>query len=203
MLLIDSDAFVLLAGAGLLDAVIELAGFDLKDARRLAPLPHMLRGRHFAEYPEQCRVAAETMCKRVLALLESPSAGSSAWVTDERDINAGEALLIATMLDDPAACLLTGDKRALRSIAANPRLAAVAAALRGRVICVEVAIRELLRAHDIERVARAFGELRSASTMLRVVFSDGNLADPTRCLGALEPYVLELDRETAGLLWTG
>ena len=43
ILLIDSDIFVLLSAAGLLDDLVDCLGFELSDVRRLDALPHQLQ----------------------------------------------------------------------------------------------------------------------------------------------------------------
>ena len=51
-LLVDTDAFVLLSGVGLLERAVQVVGFELVDTLRLSPVPHMLtRGRAFRSLP--------------------------------------------------------------------------------------------------------------------------------------------------------
>jgi hypothetical protein len=43
LLLMDSDIFILLSAAGLLERTAELLGFEMSRVRRLDALPHMIR----------------------------------------------------------------------------------------------------------------------------------------------------------------
>jgi hypothetical protein len=63
-LLIDNDAFVLLAGAGLLEDAIARAGFLVKESRRLASLEFMLRkpAKAFQKYPAEVISRALEAC---------------------------------------------------------------------------------------------------------------------------------------------
>jgi hypothetical protein len=203
LLFVDSDAFVLLAGAGMLEKCAGLLGFPLSNTRRLDALPYMLKkGRLPKSYPADAIAAAMSTCTAIAALTAAPSEQSSAWVTDAPGIDPGEAFLFAHMLDDPRTLLLTGDKRALVALAGTPSLAAVATSVAGRVVCVEAALSLLVRNLGISQVAPAFQPLRTASATLRVVFSEVLCADQNQCLDALEGYFSALNAETGGtLLW--
>ena len=58
LLLVDSDLFVLLSAAGLLDELAAALGFTPDAIRRLTALPHQVRkGRTFRRYDESLRQA--------------------------------------------------------------------------------------------------------------------------------------------------
>jgi hypothetical protein len=74
ILLIDSDIFVLLSAAGVLDDLIECLGFKQSNVRRLAALPKQLeRGRAFRRYNQAFRDKALACCREFPALLDRPA----------------------------------------------------------------------------------------------------------------------------------
>ena len=75
LLLIDTDAFVILAGAGLIDRTAELLGFEPHQGRRLYPVENQFtRGRIFKQrYPEAVRQTALAKAKLVTPLRERPA----------------------------------------------------------------------------------------------------------------------------------
>lgn len=206
LLFIDSDAFVLLSGAGLLEMAVAELGFDMLDARRLHPLPFMLakpRGT-LKTYPPAVRQAAIEACGIVPAVTDQPSEQSAAWATDARNVDPGEVVLVALLLEQPKSLLVTGDKRALLEIGTNPALAAVAASLRGRVVCVEALLRAMVSRHGSAKIGTAFEPVRSINGTLKVCFSAACIADEAQCLVAIGQYLDEIDGATGGmLLWRG
>ncbi len=203
LLFVDSDAFVLLAGASMLEACAGSLGVHRSNIRRLDALPHMLRkGRLPRTYPAEVIAAAMASCTAIAPLTAAPSEQSSAWVTDAPGIDSGEAFLFAHMLDNPRALLLSGDKRALRALVGTASLAAVATSVAGRIVCVEAALSLLVRDRGILGVSQAFQPLLTASATLRVVFSEALSTDQDQCLVALDAYFRHLNADTGGaLLW--
>jgi hypothetical protein len=160
------------------------------------------KGRLVKAYPADAIAAALSSCTTTAALVVAPSEQSSAWVTDAPGIDPGEAFLLAHMLDDPRALMLTGDKRALAALVGTPSLAAVATSVAGRIVCVEAALSLLVKDLGIAVVAPAFRPLRSTSATLRVVFSEVLTTDQNQCLEALDSCFTALNIDTGGaLLW--
>ena len=75
LLLIDTDVFVRLAAAGLVERVAKLLGFELRQVRRLYPVEAQLtRGQKFREkYPESVRAKAITVARVVAPITERPA----------------------------------------------------------------------------------------------------------------------------------
>lgn len=114
-------------------------------------------------------------------------------------MDAGEAALLAWMVQEPHYWLTTHDKRALRRLAATPALGQMRAAIAGRVICLETVLLGL-----VERVgaAQALTPMLPTSTVLRAVFTPGNVARAGECSQGLRFYEQQLAREVgAALLW--
>src|SRR5438105_1937853 len=94
-LLIDNDAFMLLAGASVLRQAVESLGFGYEEIRRLPALLPMLRkpARAFQKYPAEVLSRALEECDRVAALEEAPSLETqSQFAPGIQGVDAGEAL---------------------------------------------------------------------------------------------------------------
>lgn len=191
LLLIDSDVFVLFAAAGLLDKAIARLGFNRDDARRLDALPGMLRrGKKFADLTPEERYAALTWCDRIAPFRESPSPSTMQQLAGIANIDHGEATLFATCHDNPAAVLLTGDKRALRALAKGaPTLCGN---LNGRVACLEQVLASLVRSDGVAAVFTALAVRVQHHKTLTVCFSEVNRTDQGECLRVLQIYVNEV-----------
>ncbi|KKL72794.1 hypothetical protein LCGC14_2081330 [marine sediment metagenome] len=202
LLLIDSDIFVLLSAAGMLETVIDLLGYAPENARRLQPLPHMLRrGRAFSAYSDQAKARAEKQCTRVSALTDRPRNDRVLdLLSTIEDIGVGEALLYALLAEKPGAYLASGDKRAMIALAADPALQDVRRSVAGRVVCLEAALKLLVERTGVKPTARAFSPLREVkvNTVLRVVFSSAEATTKADCLEALNSYLADLDGKTGG-----
>ena len=124
-LLIDSDAFVLLSGAGLLDRALALLGFDRTTACRLSPLPHMIRrGKRFQQLcrPDTRERALEA-CPSVPAITDRPGDDLFQRLIISPEIDDGEALLYALLAEQPTFMLASADKRAMQTIGSAPTCA--------------------------------------------------------------------------------
>lgn len=200
-LIFDSDAFVLLAGAGLLARAIELLGSTAADARRLDALPHMLRRpRPFrVRYGDGAADRALAACARVAGLEMRGDEALVDQLTAVDDIDGGEAQIYAIAASDEQWLVASGDKRAMRALCRESSLAQVRANLNGRVVCVESILKRLLVADGLDAVAPGLVSVRAASKTLEVVFSDGNLASADGCTIALVTY----EEELVGVLGDG
>ncbi|MCY2987734.1 MAG: hypothetical protein NTY19_07710 [Planctomycetota bacterium] len=194
-LMIDSDVFVLLSGAGLLDRVLTLVGFGRGMALRLDPLPHMLRrSRKFLQLCQpQTRDRALAACKTVPAVTDRPADQLHQRLIDFREIDGGEALLYALLVEQPTYLLASGDKRAMLTIAGAPELHDIRDCIAGRVICLETVLRLLVMADGAVATASAFSVFPDHKTM-QVIFSEVNFSDQEKCLASLDSYLRNLKR---------
>lgn len=194
MLLVDSDAFVLFAAAGLLDRVIACLGFHASDVRRLAALSAILRrGKKFADLTETERAMALLECDRIAPLRESPTADTLQQIAGIGNIDGGEAALFAMCHDNGSAVLLTGDKKALRGLAGGAP--SFCARLHGRVVCVEQVLARIVGTDGLATVAAALVERCKHHKTLVVCFSEVNRADQRECLQALRAYEDDLAKD--------
>ena len=193
-LIIDSDAFVLLAGADLLDRALEVLGVAVGDARRLDALPHMLRRpRPFrSRYGDTVADRALAACGRVAGLQMRGDEALIDQLAAVDAIDGGEAQIYAIAASDQAWLVASGDKRAMRALCEAPSLAPVRATLCGRVTCIESILRRIVADDGLDTVRAALVSVRSTSKVLEVAFSDGNLRSATDCSVALVTYEEEL-----------
>jgi hypothetical protein len=197
-LLIDTDAFVLLSGAGLLDRVLVLLGFDRATAYRLSALPHMIRrGKKFQQV---CRPVTRDCvleaCSVVPEITDRPSDELLQKLIAFPEIDDGEALLYAMLAEQPTFMLVSGDKRAMKIVGALDNPTGIRDSVAGRVIALETVLHQLVAQDGVEPVAEAFTSFPDHKT-LQVVFSPVNSSDKQRCLASIESYLREL-RGTVG-----
>jgi hypothetical protein len=118
LLLFDTDLFILMAGAGLLEETAHAVGFSLDNVRRLQPLPHMLRGSRLkSKYPSGLRERAAAWCDTIRAIETAPDVEIQERLTGLADLDVGEALLFASAAMTGGSVVATGDKRACRALA--------------------------------------------------------------------------------------
>lgn len=204
MLLVDSDAFIILGATGLLKEAGRTLGVQLEDIRRLDALPFMLdRGRLAKRYPQAMREQVRSWCAMVSPIVEFPREITRQRLVGIEDIDFGEARLVGLLFDNPKSLLLSNDKRALCALRAAADLEDIYERLCGRVVCVETVLLELLRTLGIKVVAEAVSPLRPYNRMLNAVFSMGAETPLDQCLAGLSSYIEYLRVEVGDRLLFG
>jgi hypothetical protein len=198
LLLLDTDIFIVLSAAGLLDSIIRLLDFDAAHTRRLAALESQLtRGSGFREkYPREIREAALRSARIIPILTKRPqdAAVFQRLISHER-IDDGEAFLFALLAEHKNWVLATGDKQAITTLATSPGLADIRNRVSGRVACLETVLPALLQQNGIETVAAAFNPLRAVNKTLSVVFSGGASTSESLCREYLDSYIRDLETQ--------
>lgn len=194
MLLVDTDAFCKLGIAGLLEEAVAVLGTELTACGRLPALTHMLRrGSLPRTYGAKACEALLTTAERMLAIPAADPKSLDPFVSIS-DIDPGEAQILATAVGSQA-LLLSGDKRALRALAA---LTAQLNALKGRVVTIEAILLELANRIELTELRKRAALLAPFDQTIRICFSSGN-ADP---LSGLRSYFESLESEVSPLgLW--
>lgn len=197
-ILIDTDIFIILAAAGVLERVVELLGYQTSDLRRLpATLAQLKRGKWIkSRYPSAAREKAIETCALVPVLNERPESDD---ILDRlagvNEIDLGETLLygIASLQSDYL--IASGDKRAMIALASDDTLHDIRNSIAGRVICTEVVLRILIESDGIETVASSFQQIRDSNNLLRVIFSEAQATDQETSLQALDSYIKDLEQQ--------
>lgn len=201
-LLLDSDIFVLLAGAGLLPELISAVGLDLSKARRLEPLPHMLqKGPLARKFPPAMRERATAWCSQIPAIEEVPSPELIDRLVGLREIDAGEAFLFAIVAETKRGLLATGDKRACLGLHAAEGLGDLELRLAGKVICLETALEMLLETTGYPGLIEKLTSARECNQTLRILLSRGEATPEEDFRTALEAYSKDLSSRTGKLLF--
>ena len=194
ILLIDSDIFVLLSAAGLLDRLIACLGFEKTSVRRLAALPHQLqRGRSFRRYHQAVRDDAVTRCSEIPAIKDRPIS-SEHWekLISVDQIDEGEALLFAKLAEGSASLLTTGDQRSLIALGNAEGLDSFRDEIRGRVVCLESALLLLVKSVGAQSVGEAFQRLRGVNTTIDVLFGFKSEFSDEETVRQLSSYLVDL-----------
>lgn len=192
-LLIDSDAFVLFSGSGLLDRVLALLEFDRTTTYRLSPLPHMVRrGKRFLQLCQPCiRDRVLEACSSIPEITDRPDDDFFQRLIVSPEIDVGEAFLYALLAEQPALMLASADKRAMKVVGSTDDPTGIRGSVAGRVIALESVLQQLVTQDGVKPIAKAFAVFPDHKT-LQVVFSPVNSVDEERCLASLESYLLEL-----------
>ena len=188
LLLIDNDIFILLAGAGQLEACLELLGFTPDRCRRLPALEPMLRkpAKALAKYPAALRTRALEACARIPALEAVGDPGAFAGVSG---IDDGEAVLLGTLVESDFHFLASNDKRALTALAKDPALAGVRIRVCGRIYCLELVLQKRMAGEDPVQLAQAFAPVLEIDKRLMTILSPAQTGRPEDCLMALESFL--------------
>jgi hypothetical protein len=181
--------------ANLLDDMLSVFGVSWADCCRLPALPYMLsRGRLVRRYGDEVCGALASIA-RAIPELPSPSQVWLGELTEQSNIDAGEAQLFAVAADD-ASVVLSGDKRALRTLR---ELESYCFALGGRIIVFEAILLVLCEKLGVETVRARLKPVLAFDTMIAACFSEAN-TDP---YGALGSYFRALVDEVHPLiLWS-
>jgi hypothetical protein len=203
LIFLDSDLFVLHAGAGLLEEFITSTGCALSGARRLEPLPQMLkRGPMVRAYPEGVRQRAEAWCSVVRAVDRAPSPSTLDQLLSVAEIDPGEALLFAAAAEADSALVATGDRRACAALNAARGLDDVRAQLKGRVICLETSLQLLLERVGYLALVESLSAVRECNQTLRVLLPQGEATPERAFREGLESYARELASQIGDLRFT-
>lgn len=196
-LLIDNDAFVLLAGANLLEEAVTEAGFTMAEARRLRSLEFMLRknARAFQKYPAEVISRALESCARVEPLEEVPSVTTQAAFEAITGVDEGEAVLYGVLAEHEFHFLASNDKTAMRAVAGNTKLAAIRGKVAGRIICMEWLVKKLLNSQGATLTAQRFAQLVAQDKRLFSILSPAISGRPDDCLVAANSFLSGLHRD--------
>lgn len=153
-LLVDVDAMCKLAHWRLLELLPAITGIEPRACSTLTST--RFRAMKNMENPDgkvfRCVDAARAVVDAVDAFgdLPQPEPALLTKFQDVAGIDAGEAVMLARLIEDQEALFLTGDKRALRAVAAMDGIVRVSIA--ERVVPVECVIKCVLDAYGIDEL---------------------------------------------------
>ena len=199
MLLIDTDMLVLLAASGLLDRVVDQLGFKFEDMRCLAAATHQIRRSRSLRNQYGSEVLAALMPKVETIAVVEPATDLELLNRLNALMDPGEALLVAIAVSRSESLFVTGDKQAIRKLASCGDSHCIQA-LQGRIVTLEVVLRNLTNTLDTRALRDAFQVALNHKT-LRVIFSDVNLNSDAGCETAISSYLSNVRLLSGGMLY--
>jgi hypothetical protein len=197
----DSDCLILFAGAGLIPQLLAAVGREVASARRLGPLPEMLRGGRLSRaYPLSLRQRAEAWCSAVAAIDRAPDAAMLDRLLAIEGIDPGEAMLFALTAGAEGAIVTTGDKRACAALAAA--VPSLERALGGKILCLEPALGLVLETVGFATLAPALAQVREHNATLRVLLPQGEATPGDTFRTGLDSYLRDVRSRLGGLLYS-
>ena len=188
-LLIDTDAFCMLAAGQLLDDAISLLDADRSTSARLPALPYMLRkGQLRKKYGDQTSDILVPIANSIPAIGQ-PDAQWLDRLIPVQNIDPGEAQLFA-LAAEKQFTIITNDKRALRALKDVPGFAD---ALAGRVVVLEAILIALCALLEPTVVSARMQPVVSHDTMLRICFSPNNSNPENALLSYYRDLATELN----------
>ncbi len=115
-------------------------------------------------------------------------------------IDPGEAQLFSSAVADANGLVVTGDKRSIISLSTATTCVGIADALKGRVICFEQLMKQIIAVHGFDTTKRKVVPAVDCDTALRSAFGSGLDAKEEQVLRVLNSYVDELRASTDDLL---
>lgn len=195
-LLVDVDAMCKLAHWRLLELLPAIMGLDPSACSTLESTRY--RALKALDRPDgkvfRCAEAAKAVVDAIenFGELQQPHPDLLAQFQDVADVDAGEAVMLARLIEEPKALFLTGDKRALRAVAAMTE--EVRSNFAARVVPIECVIKCALDAVGID-------ELRQRVCPWKDVDKAVGIAMGSRCdrsdqsvREGLDSYLRELHR---------
>jgi hypothetical protein len=173
-LIIDNDAFVLLAAAGQLDRSIGLLGFTIGQTRRLPALSHMLtrslegKGKAFQKFTEAHRQQAINEASRFTGIEARPADDEISQLL--APAIGFDAPLYATIAESSALWLNSADVAAMRKVCSSTDYDAVKKAMRGRVVSLESLAYRFIDSEGYEEAAAAFSPVAYANKTIKCIF---------------------------------
>lgn len=200
ILLLDTDLFVLMAGANLIVPALDALGCEAENTRRLDALPHMLRkGRLTRQYPKGVLEKAAAWCERIGSVEKRPSVKLEKLLIEH--VDPGEAQLLATVAELKDGLIATGDKRACEAVATAPSLSEIRSRLVGKVLCLESILALLVESVGFDAVANALVPVRASNRTLRLLLPESSATDEDHFRAGLASYLEDMKRRAGALLF--
>ena len=203
LVLLDNDAALKLARYDLLDLALAALGCSRADVRvlptaRYKLLPAKNRLLYCKDEASADRFAG--FLDQVQSIDTSRADPSIDTLVAVPGIDTGEAHLFALAAKEPAAIVVTGDKRGLRALSGEPDVGMVATALAGRVICAETLFR-MMAGQDFRLTQTRVRAQSDVDKALASIFGISTAASRDSVTTGLESYERALRAETGTLLF--
>jgi len=199
LLLVDTDMLILLAATDLLERIVASLGYTITQVRRLSAAPHQVRkSKRFRDtYGEDVLQSVGP----IISAIKEADPPSDLDLLDALNnlVDEGEAQLMAIAAHQRCTLLVSGDKRAIVSLAES-NVTSCIESLQGKIVSLEAVLWALLSEQPAEEVRNAFAPVLNHAT-LRIVLSQHAAADHDRCLSGVMNYYNALHRQSKGVLY--
>lgn len=191
ILLIDTDLFVLLAGAGLLPHLAQCLGVPHENMRRLPSLQSQIKSKRFIDKIPVAELARlQQAINDIPAWTDSPADTA---VLDRLaavpDIDPGEALLFATLYEQPVYLLASGDKRSMIALGNAPGLDDVRTAIKGRIVSLETALTLLVNQNGAAFIGPALQPLAPKHKTIDILIGTKTTFDNNEAIRQIRSYL--------------
>jgi hypothetical protein len=203
IILTDNDVLLKLATCRLLEYLPDALGVTISEIYVLNSVSYVVR--------KKVKRYGRESVQRVLSFVEKTSELGECDVDEQRleqllefeDIDVGEALLFAAGAEKRSARVVTGDKRALRTLCkVNHR--SVLNSLCGCVICLEQMVYRLIVHNNFMIVRERVSAARDVDKVVQTIaFSRGPDTTKNTAINALRSYTVDLRASTGELLIDG
>jgi hypothetical protein len=201
---VDTDALHKLAAFDLWAEACAVLGVSPKD---VLLLPTALFVLGLKDPPKAIRRHGPVLASRLQAIVAAcrtvaalPAVDDQVALTGVLGIDSGEAVLIALSSRSAGPLLVTGDKRSLRALAAEPRCAAIVQRLAGRVVTLEQILHLIVSTYPFDALTAKIVPAVAVDTAIRAIWGSGPLSKRESVLERLEAYIRDLRSQTDGLL---
>lgn len=202
-LFFDNDIVYKLARCNLIDETLALLSSNTDNVSVLETLRYRFKLHKGGEEAVEICGNIETV-ERMSAFYDScqkvpmpQSVETLAQLIDIPNIDEGEAILIASAIEQGDVFLFSGDKRAVRGLTTNKD---ISEKLHQRLVCLEHIFIDHIHTLGFEYVDSRMNPARECDTVLKIAFSGGKVDS---ALDALNYYLEEIRNASGGLLYDG
>lgn len=198
----DNDVLKKLACCNLYDEFLQAFNVSLKDVFILNTAKPVLLKRKRKQIDEESLQRLTTFLDAVQVIATVPDPDEQAALTEQQNIDAGEAVLFSVTHQTEGSLLATGDKRSLESLAkANDEVCRrLCEKLAGKVVCFEQIVLRIIDSQTFEAVRDKLISGRECDKALAIVLGSGLDATELVVRDGLVSYINHLRTNSATLL---
>ena len=202
LLLTDADVVAKLSNWYLLDRLPVAFNCSWTDMATLPSLVH--RAYRARQHPDRLFPSSEVAdhawnALGQMSVAPAPNPAVVSALQRVPDIDGGEAVLFGALCAVPSSSIVTGDKRALKSIA-GVDMNSFQCSLSGRVICLEQVLLLLLNGMDFTRLRSHIAQSPHVDRAVAICFGSRFDIEEAQVISGLQSYISDLRTSTGGIL---
>lgn len=200
-LLADNDVLLSAAHWGLLDQVPTMVGATWSQVAVLPSLPPRTKKADPKLFKDPAVAAGLVPYLAQCAPMPDPDVSLIARLQGRQDMDVGEQVLFAAAGSASEAFVLTGDKRAIRALAAMHGDSLILD-LSGRVLCLEQLLWHALSSLGADALTERFRRFPERDKAIMAVIGRSGAKSDAQIREGLSSYLEHLKRDAAGVLAT-